>query len=175
MSTKAIFLLSIGLLAAACGTPDAADATEALGADTENSETDPFSPDAPVGESIESDDDDKESTTDTVAEPVAIDLSEAVKETTTTTKPRPKLSADLAFVVEGRDLYLTGEVNNCEPGKKLTINYVIDLFGNEGNEALDCSLGDVTVYHRMGEFNTCLLYTSPSPRDATLSRMPSSA
>ena len=26
-----------------------------------------------------------------------------------------------------------------------------------------------------GEFNDCLLYTSPSPRDATLSRMPSSA
>ena len=25
------------------------------------------------------------------------------------------------------------------------------------------------------EFNVCLLYTSPSPRDATLSRMPSSA
>ena len=24
-------------------------------------------------------------------------------------------------------------------------------------------------------FNNCLLYTSPSPRDATLSRMPSSA
>ena len=27
----------------------------------------------------------------------------------------------------------------------------------------------------LGSFNTCLLYTSPSPRDATLSRMPSSA
>ena len=27
----------------------------------------------------------------------------------------------------------------------------------------------------VGEFNNCLLYTSPSPRDATLSRMPSSA
>ena len=26
-----------------------------------------------------------------------------------------------------------------------------------------------------GDFNVCLLYTSPSPRDATLSRMPSSA
>ena len=26
-----------------------------------------------------------------------------------------------------------------------------------------------------GEANICLLYTSPSPRDATLSRMPSSA
>ena len=30
----------------------------------------------------------------------------------------------------------------------------------------------MTVY---GEDSTCLLYTSPSPRDATLSRMPSSA
>ena len=27
----------------------------------------------------------------------------------------------------------------------------------------------------IGLFGTCLLYTSPSPRDATLSRMPSSA
>ena len=26
-----------------------------------------------------------------------------------------------------------------------------------------------------GSFKSCLLYTSPSPRDATLSRMPSSA
>ena len=26
-----------------------------------------------------------------------------------------------------------------------------------------------------GKFQPCLLYTSPSPRDATLSRMPSSA
>ena len=28
---------------------------------------------------------------------------------------------------------------------------------------------------KLTEYNTCLLYTSPSPRDATLSRMPSSA
>ena len=39
----------------------------------------------------------------------------------------------------------------------------------------------VIIYHLPQEvlkelyFNTCLLYTSPSPRDATLSRMPSSA
>ena len=32
------------------------------------------------------------------------------------------------------------------------------------------SSGDV-----IAEIETCLLYTSPSPRDATLSRMPSSA
>ena len=28
---------------------------------------------------------------------------------------------------------------------------------------------------KSGRYNVCLLYTSPSPRDATLSRMPSSA
>ena len=32
----------------------------------------------------------------------------------------------------------------------------------------ECSFGDKVL-------TTCLLYTSPSPRDATLSRMPSSA
>ena len=30
-------------------------------------------------------------------------------------------------------------------------------------------------YVQFGNFSSCLLYTSPSPRDATLSRMPSSA
>ena len=32
-----------------------------------------------------------------------------------------------------------------------------------------------TIYDQMAEPKCCLLYTSPSPRDATLSRMPSSA
>ena len=32
-----------------------------------------------------------------------------------------------------------------------------------------------SVIHLAGESIACLLYTSPSPRDATLSRMPSSA
>ena len=39
--------------------------------------------------------------------------------------------------------------------------------------------GRITVRHRGGgvrkRYRICLLYTSPSPRDATLSRMPSSA
>ena len=38
--------------------------------------------------------------------------------------------------------------------------------------------GEVTALltvHNVIRFNVCLLYTSPSPRDATLSRMPSSA
>ena len=33
----------------------------------------------------------------------------------------------------------------------------------------------VTAHHAGDQAETCLLYTSPSPRDATLSRMPSSA
>ena len=32
-----------------------------------------------------------------------------------------------------------------------------------------------TSYANGGQLSACLLYTSPSPRDATLSRMPSSA
>ena len=36
-------------------------------------------------------------------------------------------------------------------------------------------VSDVVLKFFCGEFDPCLLYTSPSPRDATLSRMPSSA
>ena len=36
------------------------------------------------------------------------------------------------------------------------------------------TMGDTIVYAGV-KFQFCLLYTSPSPRDATLSRMPSSA
>ena len=32
-----------------------------------------------------------------------------------------------------------------------------------------------SLWHKPAKLETCLLYTSPSPRDATLSRMPSSA
>ena len=47
---------------------------------------------------------------------------------------------------------------------------------------LDCMKNDGTTgFHKqelveaLMHLDTCLLYTSPSPRDATLSRMPSSA
>ena len=35
--------------------------------------------------------------------------------------------------------------------------------------------GDVVKLKKRKQLSSCLLYTSPSPRDATLSRMPSSA
>ena len=55
------------------------------------------------------------------------------------------------------------------------------LLGYQGSQSLSTAvngmLGPATRYvivHHM-KFSNCLLYTSPSPRDATLSRMPSSA
>ena len=36
-------------------------------------------------------------------------------------------------------------------------------------------LDEIIRVDHAGEYGACLLYTSPSPRDATLSRMPSSA
>ena len=36
-------------------------------------------------------------------------------------------------------------------------------------------LSEITHKRRVSALGPCLLYTSPSPRDATLSRMPSSA
>ena len=44
-------------------------------------------------------------------------------------------------------------------------------------QAIEESMDGYTpIWERyMDDYNTCLLYTSPSPRDATLSRMPSSA
>ena len=46
-----------------------------------------------------------------------------------------------------------------------------------GDESLGLkySVGVVGLKEHFEELEDCLLYTSPSPRDATLSRMPSSA
>ena len=51
-----------------------------------------------------------------------------------------------------------------------TTNGVLDVTGanKEGSATLEINLVPETIY-------TCLLYTSPSPRDRTRSRMPSSA
>ena len=40
---------------------------------------------------------------------------------------------------------------------------------------LDSSNGDILAVANFPTYNPCLLYTSPSPRDTEVSRMPSSA
>ena len=59
--------------------------------------------------------------------------------------------------------------------------------GFSSDEPLDIAIGGTQIYEIEGagtkwapekgtrKYNTCLLYTSPSPRDRTRSRMPSSA
>ena len=49
----------------------------------------------------------------------------------------------------------------------------LPLVEKELQEKLEQRLLDLKKYAR--QYYNCLLYTSPSPRDATLSRMPSSA
>ena len=45
----------------------------------------------------------------------------------------------------------------------------------EGLEAIAHWMRDSSFDYEPRDLKSCLLYTSPSPRDATLSRMPSSA
>ena len=60
-----------------------------------------------------------------------------------------------------------------------TVTFTLDFSDSAGNAASQVtspSSGAVTIDNTHPTLNTpCLLYTSPSPRDATLSRMPSSA
>ena len=60
---------------------------------------------------------------------------------------------------------------NGEKTKKLTIDYEAILYDIQGSGNSKTINGSGII----GVAYPCLLYTSPSPRDATLSRMPSSA
>ena len=56
-------------------------------------------------------------------------------------------------------------------GTFLTSKYLLPLL----RKAVAAGKSNTASSNGVGESSTCLLYTSPSPRDATLSRMPSSA
>ena len=63
-------------------------------------------------------------------------------------------------------------VNRRKPSLEITeedYDFVMNI-NLKGAYQMSCSAGKVMI-----EQKSCLLYTSPSPRDATLSRMPSSA
>ena len=69
------------------------------------------------------------------------------------------------------DAYETRQADNATDGIKIAESERIDLV------LLDVELPDMDGREacKLMRVKGCLLYTSPSPRDATLSRMPSSA
>ena len=51
-------------------------------------------------------------------------------------------------------------------------SFILEL---EPNNDAGTGVDNTDITNRFGQYNVCLLYTSPSPRDGLLSRMPSSA
>ena len=70
------------------------------------------------------------------------------------------------------DVNLVKTVSDAEPNVGDVVTFTVTVTNEGPNAATGISVEDVVPN---GFSNICLLYTSPSPRDATLSRMPSSA
>ena len=66
--------------------------------------------------------------------------------------------------------------HNFTPVVDKNINYLIknDFFPFKNKDSLFAMTAHI-IYKKIDPANNCLLYTSPSPRDSNLSRMPSSA
>ena len=73
------------------------------------------------------------------------------------------------LVISGKRATHIIEVLRAEVGQKVKAGEINGRIG----EATILAIQQDTVH--ISWLETCLLYTSPSPRDATLSRMPSSA
>ena len=90
----------------------------------------------------------------------------------------------LPFDVEPQNLAgLIDGYRECENlvGGSVTVPYKVDVIPHlDGLDPKAQQIGAVNTIVRESDgrligYNTCLLYTSPSPRDGLLSRMPSSA
>ena len=70
-------------------------------------------------------------------------------------------------------------INNIDKLKKDLFNFRFQKINSQITNPAKISETRKTIARLKtmlkGKLNACLLYTSPSPRDATLSRMPSSA
>ena len=67
-------------------------------------------------------------------------------------------------------MYLKKLSKNINFNSKIVKAKIIEVKGSSPN-----SLDDIILISTDTIFGTCLLYTSPSPRDLSTSRMPSSA
>ena len=86
---------------------------------------------------------------------------------------RSKESADLSQRIFLNEVKLNGKIIDlgCGTGEKAI------WFNKKGLkvDAVDASLEMLEKFKHYKDISTCLLYTSPSPRDPKTSRMPSSA
>ena len=81
----------------------------------------------------------------------------------------PNLGSNNIYPTRG----LVGEAGEVAEKVKKVIRDKNGIFDNESKLGIKKELGDVLWY--VSNLCTCLLYTSPSPRDMWTSRMPSSA
>ena len=73
------------------------------------------------------------------------------------------------------ELYKQGKYDEAVPLLEKSLKIRQQVLGAE-HPSVATSLNNLAgLYESQGRYTDCLLYTSPSPRDATLSRMPSSA
>ena len=88
----------------------------------------------------------------------------------------PIITTDTASVTQ---YWVTQTMNGCQSGHALLTVTVTDIPNSPTTTDVSYCLDDtpelLTAMGNSLQWYTCLLYTSPSPRDATLSRMPSSA
>ena len=64
-------------------------------------------------------------------------------------------------------------IEELQKGGKLI--FIRHAYAPGGGDPDNFDINDCTTQRNLSNSGSCLLYTSPSPRDATLSRMPSSA
>ena len=84
----------------------------------------------------------------------------------------------LIMRIDGNQPYAWDEVNGLAQ-RALGLENTVQVFRGTSHALFEICLGlHLKFSHKrkiVAQFGICLLYTSPSPRDATLSRMPSSA
>ena len=81
-------------------------------------------------------------------------------------------SAEVRGHGKGQEVLQYGKCQVLIQGIQKAGNYAIQITFNDGH---DSGIFTWDYLYELGEGYTCLLYTSPSPRDGLLSRMPSSA
>ena len=88
---------------------------------------------------------------------------------------RPRFTQALNYLQKALSIYQKTEDQEGAGNANNNIGVVYKNLGSYFLELEQQDSADIYLNNSLSHLNSCLLYTSPSPRDATLSRMPSSA